>query len=298
MNNMYTTTMSCSYSFPTKPRYLDFNAPYDNLVSGKCKDYQTHRPASTKQRIPISNTQESRPRIKLIEQPNSKRTLAPELNKDKSNKRSSSHTLSYRYNKSSGLLSPQTKNPLMNYDLPRRIERKNNSNTFKSFKFGENYGEPLNSKKMNKTTIYDIYGTTSQIFNLPGCIKRPYIERVKKNKCNEDSLNLKYNNDFSSNVYCLPGAMTKENGPSYYDTYHIKVDKVNNVSRETKEPNFFRQGKKFFSLRGNKNEGKLNIFRDGNGKVNSNKEYEYKMQGRKKMPEGMPDQFRSQFIIC
>lgn len=96
------------------------------------------------------------------------------------------------------------------------------SNIKESYDFNHsNPNAPLKDKRQNKSTPYTSYSTTSQIFNLPGCVKRNEkdvmddIEEIKinnqrmRNRC---SYKAKVQNDYYTNISCLPGCPLNPKG--------------------------------------------------------------------------------------
>ena len=97
-----------SYTFATRPReinLLNLNSPE---INGRLKRY---RPPSSFKSEERSNSHTK----KLMPQPNSYRTLNPDLQTEDKNKNRLTHSLSVVKNKSSGLLSPQSQNSLLYY---------------------------------------------------------------------------------------------------------------------------------------------------------------------------------------
>lgn len=264
-----------SYTFSTHPReinLLNLNSPE---INGRLKRY---RPQSSFRSEERSTSYTKR----LVPQPNSYRTLNPELQNEDKNKNKLTHSLSVVKNKSSGLLSPQSQNSLLYYELPKEKKKTlTHSKTYSSFKFGESNNDTTTQKPLSKKSKYDIYNSTTQIYSLPGGIKREIPLRNRVNKLNEDSVKMKMNSDFSSKITCLPGSMTRDAG----DENRIRHKKGSSTQRFNQEcheeRNFFRKGKK--APKANyETINRENIVREGKGRL----------------PPGIRDQFRSQFTFC
>lgn len=264
-----------SYTFATRPREINLLNLNSLEINGRLKRY---RPPSSFKSEERSNSHTK----KLMPQPNSYRTLNPDLQTEDKNKNRLTHSLSVVKNKSSGLLSPQSQNSLLYYELPKEKKKTlTHSKTYSSFKFGEANNDNNAQKPLSKKSKYDIYNSTTQIYSLPGGIKREIPVRSRVNKLNEDSVKMKMNSDFSSKITCLPGSMTKDAG----DDNRIRHKKSCGTQRFNaechEERNFFRKGKKA---------PKVNY--ETIDRENTIRE------GKRRVPPGIRDQFRSQFTFC
>lgn len=184
------------------------------------------------------------------------------------------------------MISPTASNPLLYYEVPKeRKKTLHHSNTYKSFQFGDDkQGNEEPFVRHNKKSKYAEYNYSTQIYALPGGVKREYVEKSKMNKINEQSIKMKMNSDFSSKISCLPGTMTKE-VEDENKKRHKKSSGVQKYNAETKEErNIFRKGKKTPLIGGNNKE---TIDNDNTVR-----------EGKRKLPPGIRDQFKSQFSFC
>lgn len=284
----YTTTSHFnstgkSFSFARKPREISLSSLNHPSLTGHLKTYNfTKRNAECKEEV--SNN------IRLFKRkqlPNSKRILNPNLLEDypTSNR---CHSLYIAKHKScSGLLSPSNPNPVISYEeQPKEKGKRVYTNLYKSFKFAYNPNDPDDTnkpKRCSNKAKYDIYKNTTQIYELPGGVKRELPVKNRMTKLNEQSIKMKMQSDFSSKVSCLPGSMTRDVNDKY--SLHKKMVSDGGIHREsTEERNEFRKSKKSAVYGRNANETFHNntVIKEGKRTV---------------LPNGVRDQFRSQFVL-
>ena len=188
--------------------------------------------------------------IKVKQFPNSKRVISPEqnINNTKLVQRKKT-TNNPTFNKESNQFSLISK-------VDYHIKPKPLSPTHReSYDFANKNGNNFTSlKRSNKITPYGNYSMTTQIVNLPGCIKRDYgeikddqttlhkfrpfsVEFANGSLSTRESCNNKMKNDYLSNVDCLPGSKHNAiykaevplrrqfNNKSQSDIFHLKVQK-------------------------------------------------------------------------
>jgi hypothetical protein len=159
------------------------------------------------------------------------------------------------------------------------------TNTYRnSFNFANNSNDdPYKEKRCSNKSKFDIYKNTTQIYGLPGGIKREIPVRSRMNKFNEKAINMKMQSDFSSKVECLPGSMTREVKDKY--VLHKKMVSDGGVNKESNEErNEFRKSRK-------------NAVYGRNAYETGDKDNEVRQGRRTIVPNGVRDQFRSQFAL-
>lgn len=126
--------------------------------------------------------------------------------------------------KSSSRIQYNKESDAFNYisNIPvRPRNKKTNPKVYKSFDLSDS-AKPEPYRRSIKETTYKKYDTTSQISNLPGCIKRNQNEINDDKKpriiSDSESHNLKMYRDYRSNISCLPGCQKNE----YKDNPHIR----------------------------------------------------------------------------
>ena len=166
--------------------------------------------------------------------------------------------------------------------MPQRKIRQTTSDTFKSFDFsGSSTDRGSVTKRLNRESPFDIYTSTTQIYALPGGVKRKERLKVRMNDTNKDSINMKYNSDYSSKVSCLPGTMTKKVPVEpVVPSRKIGIRHANDETKENTES--FRKGR-----------SSAGCFI---GKESKSYKNEWGSDGRKKFPG--KNNFTSQFQIC
>lgn len=274
--------MGKSFSFSKKPRDISLSNLNHPSLTGHLKKYDfAKRNAECKDEI--------NPNARILARkplPNSKRILNPSL-LDTFPTSERSHSLYIDKHKTcSCLLSPSNPNPLISYEPPKEKGKRVYSNAYKSFKFAytpSEVNDSLKEKRCSNKAKYDIYKNTTQIYGLPGGIKREIPVNNRMNSINEKSIKMKMQSDFSSKVACLPGSMTREVNEKYET--HKKMVSEGGVNRETtEERNEFRKSRKNAVFGRNANE----TF--GNDK-------EVRQGRRTVLPNGVRDQFKSQFAL-
>jgi hypothetical protein len=184
------------------------------------------------------------------------------------------------------LLSQNDINPLTSYEIPKDDKgKKIFTNTYRnSFNFANNSNDDsYKEKRCSNKSKFDIYKNTTQIYGLPGGIKREIPVRSRMNKFNEKAINMKMQSDFSSKVECLPGSMTREVKDKYI--LHKKMASNGGVNKESKEErNEFRKSRK-------------NAVYGRNAYETFDKDNTIKQGRRTIVPDGVRDQFRSQFAL-
>lgn len=223
---------------------------------------------------------------KLKVLPDSKRTLIPSLRTEEDNKKDKSkyHKLSFENNKSCGLLNPNSFNPLISYQNSQRERRElkgsqSHNNTFKL-----SYDEKdLNQKYKREKgeSKYEEYKTTTQIYSLPGGVKRKIQEKTI-NPLYKESIDKKLEDDYMSKIICLPNTETRDidNEQKYEMKKQFRIQRNNNINNDFylqnqfKNPeNIFRKGKRSFRNIQNNDRIKRNFY------------------------PGFNDQFQSHFIL-
>ena len=223
---------------------------------------------------------------KLKVLPDSKRTLIPSLRTEEDNKKDKSkyHKLSFENNKSCGLLNPNSFNPLISYQNSQRERRElkgsqSHNNTFKL-----SYDEKdLNQKYKREKgeSKYEEYKTTTQIYSLPGGVKRKIQEKTI-NPLYKESIDKKLEDDYMSKIICLPNTETRDidNEQKYEMKRQFRIQRNNNINNDFylqnqfKNPeNIFRKGKRSFRNIQNNDRIKRNFY------------------------PGFNDQFQSHFIL-
>ena len=221
---------------PRITELIDFNYPKaptrpNNAVilEGKFKRKVSQQPRSTERKI--FN------KIKRLELPNSKRTLIPEMNpQPKITKPNRTCNNSFRFN---------TESPQFNYISKVDTKIPNKKANPKLFKSSILYNCPQEeniTKREYKPTLFEKYTTTTQIYNLPGGVKRIGTElNDDVNKCrsfydnkSKESYRKKVINNYNSNISCLPGS--EINNVSYsYRRYNGKKNEGNELFSKENE---------------------------------------------------------------
>ena len=222
---------------------------------------------------------QSHRKLKIL--PDSKRTLIPSLRTEEENTKDKSnyHKLSFEKNKSSGLLNPNSFNPLISYQNSQRERRElkgsqSHNNTFKL-----SYDEKdLNQKYKREKgkPKYEEYKTTTQIYSLPGGVKRKIQEKII-NPLYKESIDKKLENDYMSKIICLPNTETRDidNEPKYENKRQFRIQRNNNnndfysQNQFNNSENYFRKGKRSFRNIQNNDRIKRNFYPGFNDQLQS-----------------------------
>ena len=190
-------------------------------------------------------------------QPNTQRTLIPSLRTEEDIKKDNSkyHKFSKQNNKSSGLLNPNSFNPLISYDNNKkeRRELKSSQSNRNNFKLSYDDNEMnLEYKREKGKPKYEEYKTTTQIYSLPGGVKRKINEK-SINPLYKESIDKKLENDYQSKIICLPNTETRDiNNEKKFECkrkFRIQRNKNNdfyNQNQFNDSENYFRKGKRSF----------------------------------------------------
>lgn len=160
--------------------------------------------------------------IKLKQMPNSKRVLFPHQFLTETN--------NHKRTKSKANIDSKEFNYISNVDYIIKRRKNNISKDFLDNRLICNI--KTDNKRSNKNTPFTTYSTTTQIFNLPGGIKRKEndVEDDKNlitsnnNKIrNRVSYKSKIKNDYNTNIVCLPGCpLNTENNENYKNKIIIR----------------------------------------------------------------------------
>ena len=222
--------------------------------------------------------------VNLHPQPNTNRTLIPDLAPEpkKINTRNSetfSNSLKYNYNPNNINLYNNNDNLYNNEEKLFQSKRRPNSSyintTYNNSNYHSNYDnenlnynpitnnnpkidgfyEDINSKRrQHADTQFSRYKTTTQIYNLPGGIKRNIneINDDKKlydtkpfYKLEHPSYSIKVYDDYKSNVSCLPNTLTKYNEKNVYNNKYL------NNYRKFENNDIFNRGNLYSNVKTN-----------------------------------------------
>lgn len=203
-----------NYTFlPSKLKVSEYKKP---LLKGRWKKYKQLSIEETKNQTLIKDDNNNNDKKNnynnnvLKIQPNTFRTINPELQSPKRKKLSRNYALEKR--KSSGDITPNYSNPLINYSEDKKKSKtmfknsplKNKSN----FKFFYDKNE-LNDtyRRIKRKNILSKYELTTQIYSLPGGVKRE-IPKKYINPILEECKSKKIVNDYKSKISCLNNSMT------------------------------------------------------------------------------------------
>ena len=199
--------------------------------------------------------------VNIHPQPNTNRTLIPDLAPEPKkitarNSETFTNSLNYNYNpynnNYNNLDNNNNNNLYYNDEKLFQSKRRPNSSYYKSTYDNSNYHsnydnnnnpisynnpsfdgfyEDLNSKRrQHADTQFSRYKTTTQIYNLPGGIKRnineinddkKLLETKPIYKLEHPSYSIKVYDDYKSNVSCLPNTLTKYNEKNVYNNKYI-----------------------------------------------------------------------------
>ena len=244
-SNKYNTISSEKFSRPKSS-----NSKIDKIKLIKNSEFEIFKKPN------IISPYQSHRKLKI--QPDSKRTLIPSLRTeeiDNIKDKSKFHKLSFEKNKSSGLLTPNSFNPLISYNNSQRERRELKGNKNQNDNFKLSYDE-LDLKQKYKRekgeSKFEEYKTTTQIYSLPGGIKRK-IQEKKINPLYKESIDKKLENDYMSKIICLPNSETRnvdnELKVESKRQFRIQRNKNNdfyNQNQFNDSENYFRKGKRSF----------------------------------------------------
>jgi hypothetical protein len=263
-HNYYKLPRKNCFSFSTAERDIDIIKGKTPSIKGNLKHYLGTMHKESEYRPPIKRFNK-----KYLPQPNSQRTIDPSLRtlEDTIPERQVNKSISHTKFQSSGALTQSYFNPLISYknniNKRRELCHSSNKNAYVDhIKLNENPCEnDINNeynteyKRQLKPGVYTNYEHTTQIYSLPGGIKRKIITR-KKNPLYKESNDLKYNDVFQSKVECLPGSLTR---PSYQN----KILRYKNILQRgandecKEERNEFRKSRKPVNINENEYEDSL-----------------------------------------
>ena len=176
------------------------------------------------------------------------------IEEDYSKDNSKYHKFSKVNNKSSGLLNPNSFNPLISYqnNKKERRELKGSQSHRNNFKLSYEDNETKSVYKREKgKPKYEEYKTTTQIYSLPGGVKRKIHEKIP-NPLYKESIDKKLENDYQSKISCLPNTETRDiNNEAKIESkrkYKINSNREN-IDKDyylKTENNYFRKGKRSF----------------------------------------------------
>ncbi len=214
-------------------------------------------------------------------QPNTQRTLIPSLRTEEDIKKDNSkyHKFSKQNNKSSGLLNPNSFNPLISYDNNKkeRRELKSSQSNRNNFKLSYDDNEMnLEYKREKGKPKYEEYKTTTQIYSLPGGVKRKIQEKTI-NPLYKESIDKKLEDDYMSKIICLPNTETRDidNEPKYENKRQFRIQRNNNnndfysQNQFNNSENYFRKGKRSFRNIQNNDRIKRNFYPGFNDQLQS-----------------------------
>ena len=233
-----------SYSFSHNPRKIQIHENPDSEITGKKKHYFKIKPGEGKDK-----TQRPKSSRRHFEnRTDSRRILDPSLlqlyKKDFPNP--NLHNLSREGNKSSGVLAPNSRNNLMYYESKTKEPKKViNLDKYKHFKFSYSEEELKRdsaiAKMHHKRSVFTNYANTTQIYSLPGGVKREVIgHRRNGSSITKKSADMKMKSVFCSKVACLPGTMTRNVDGELMMSTRRKCAKTAN-DECTQEMNWFRK---------------------------------------------------------
>lgn len=206
--------------------------------------------------------------------PNSKRVLVPNGYPPENNKNLRKKQFSH-FNRNSQDFDYISK---VDYKVRRRPPSCSVKETFDFKSYNSNQGyNPKLPKRQNRNTPFTNYSYTSQIYMLPGCVKRQekeiyddakeiksYENKVKNRVCYQAKLN----NDYYTNIACLPGPPLnndqrelKRCSSSYYAN--------RNISRMNESDIFNLRGKPLMKEQGHLQISKKRIFPEKNNITSS-----------------------------
>ena len=285
------------FSFTTAERDIDIIKGKKPSISGNLKHYIGTLHKESEYRPPIKRFNK-----KYKPQPNSQRTIDPSLRTTEDSIQERQVNKSHSKYKSSGALTQSYFNPLISYTNNIKNRRQLGNSTNKNayvdhikLNYNSNQNENENEKENNDNNNYydeykrqlkpgkfTCYEHTTQIYGLPGGIKRKEIIRTK-NPLYKESNDLKYNDVFQSKVECLPGSLTRSSYQNRIRRYkNILQRGANDECKE--ERNEFRKSRKPVNINENEYEDSLlknrnHLSRKGHylnpGIINQQKSYFY-----------------------
>ena len=267
-----------TYSQSNKERkYWEYQKPTNEIFS-----FELNGKGKKHINIPKSGEIQNFRKKHMFPQPNTKRTINPNYAPEDKFLQKSKSSLNINEYKKKDLNNFNKSNFQNNKIFPskkRCINFKYYRNNFSindsdiSINYNNDfYEDPYSKKRQLKNGLFTYYKTTTQIINLPGGIKRnlkeinddkSMMEIQPKNKLIHPSFNLKVQEDFKSNVSCLPNSMTK-----YYEPPKKVIPSnprrfINNdiFLRNNNNFNYFNNsystGKKFNKIKRNNSECKI-----------------------------------------